>query len=254
LDILRNSILFGGLEAIVHNQNRQNPDLKLFEFGKTYSKIEAANYEEQMQLGFWMTGKFTQQSWNQLSKANDIYSMKNQLQKLFAMLGIQKYKTEEIEQSSNFEYGIKYLVGKNVIAESGAVNKSILTQFGIKNEVMFDYINWQVIEKLVAFQNIKYTELPKFPAVQRDLALLINEEITYAQVEKIAIEQTGALLKEVSLFDVYRDKKIGDGRKSYAISLMLQDDNKTLTDDKLEKVMSKLIQQFETQLQAEIRK
>jgi phenylalanyl-tRNA synthetase beta chain len=180
--------------------------------------------------------------------------MKNQLQKLFAMLGIQKYKTEEIEQSSNFEYGIKYLVGKNVIAESGAVNKTILTQFGIKNEVMFASINWQVIEKLVAFQNIKYTELPKFPAVQRDLALLINEEITYAQVEKIAIEQTSALLKEVSLFDVYRDKKIGDGRKSYAISLMLQDENKTLTDDKLEKVMSKLIQQFETQLQAEIRK
>ncbi|MEY2829747.1 MAG: hypothetical protein RIQ33_1605 [Bacteroidota bacterium] len=254
LDILRNNILMGGLEAIVHNQNRQNPDLKLFELGKIYSKVEAANYDEQMQLGIWMTGKFAPQSWHQSSQVNDIYILKNQLQKLFAMLGIQKYKTEEIEASNIFEYGIKYLDGKHVIAESGIVNKNILTQFNIKNEVMFAFINWEMVEKKAANKNIKYTELPKFPAVQRDLALLLNEEITYAQVEKIAKEQTGSLLKEISLFDIYRDKKIGEGRKSYAISLVLQDETKTLTDDKLEKQMSKLIQQFETQLQAEIRK
>ncbi|MEY4877512.1 MAG: hypothetical protein RL708_2662, partial [Bacteroidota bacterium] len=254
LDVLRNNLLFGGLEAIQHNQNRQNADLKLFEFGKSYTTINAGNYEEQMHLCFWMTGKFAEQNWNQTSKLNDIYSLKNQLQKLFAMLGIQKIKTEEIENASVFEYGIKYTNGKETIAESGSVHPSILKQFDIRNEVMYASINWQTIEKIVASQKIKYTELPKFPAVQRDLALLLNEEITYAQVEKIAKEQTGAMLKEVSLFDVYRDKKIGEGRKSYAISLTLQDESKTLTDDKVEKLMSKLIQQFEQQLQAEIRK
>ncbi|MFM2048930.1 MAG: hypothetical protein RI955_1478 [Bacteroidota bacterium] len=254
LDVLRNNLLFGGLEAIQHNQNRQNADLKLFEFGKSYATINAGNYEEQMHLCFWMTGKFAEQNWNQTSKLNDIYSLKNQLQKLFAMLGIQKIKTEEIENASVFEYGIKYTNGKETIAESGSVHPSILKQFDIRNEVMYASINWQTIEKIVASQKIKYIELPKFPAVQRDLALLLNEEITYAQVEKIAKEQTGAMLKEVSLFDVYRDKKIGEGRKSYAISLTLQDESKTLTDDKVEKVMSKLIQQFEQQLQAEIRK
>jgi phenylalanyl-tRNA synthetase beta chain len=254
LDVLRNNLLFGGLEAIQHNQNRQNADLKLFEFGKSYTTINAGNYEEQMHLCFWMTGKFAEQNWNQTSKSNDIYSLKNQLQKLFAMLGIQKIKTEEIENASVFEYGIKYTNGKETIAESGSVHPSILKNFDIRNEVMYASINWQTIEKIVASQKIKYTELPKFPAVQRDLALLLNEEITYAQVEKIAKEQTGVMLKEVSLFDVYRDKKIGEGRKSYAISLTLQDESKTLTDDKVEKVMSKLIQQFEQQLQAEIRK
>jgi phenylalanyl-tRNA synthetase beta chain len=254
LDVLRNNLLFGGLEAIQHNQNRQNADLKLFEFGKSYATISAGNYEEQMHLCFWMTGKFASQSWNQTSKANDIFSLKNQLQKLFAMLGIQKIKTEEIENSSVFEYGIKYTNGKETIAESGSIHSSILKQFDIRNEVMYASINWQVIEKIMASQKIKYTELPKFPAVQRDLALLLNEEITYAQVEKIAKEQTGAMLKEVSLFDIYRDKKIGEGKKSYAISLTLQDESKTLTDDRVEKTMSKLIQQFEQQLQAEIRK
>ncbi|MFM2224864.1 MAG: hypothetical protein RJA07_1066 [Bacteroidota bacterium] len=254
LDVLRNNLLFGGLEVIQHNQNRQNADLKLFEFGKSYTTINAGNYEEQMHLCFWMTGKFAEQNWNQTSKANDIYSLKNQLQKLFTMLGIQKIKTEEIENASVFEYGIKYTNGKETIAESGSVQPSILKQFDIRNEVMYASINWQTIEKIVASQKIKYTELPKFPAVQRDLALLLNEEITYAQVEKIAKEQTGAMLKEVSLFDVYRDKKIGEGRKSYAISLTMQDESKTLTDDRVEKAMSKLIQQFEQQLQAEIRK
>ncbi|MEN9522283.1 MAG: hypothetical protein RL065_660 [Bacteroidota bacterium] len=254
LDVLRNNLLFGGLEAINHNQNRQNADLKLFEFGKSYTTISAGNYEEQMHLCFWMTGKFASQNWNQSAKPNDIFSLKNQLQKLFAMLGIQKTKTEEIENSAIFEYGIKYSIGKEIIAESGSIHPNILKQFDVKNDVMYASINWQVVEKAMYTNKIKYTELPKFPIVQRDLALLLNEEISYAQIEKIAKEQTGTLLKEVSLFDIYRDKKIGEGKKSYAISLALQDESKTLTDERVEKTMSKLIQQFEQQLQAEIRK
>ena len=141
-----------------------------------------------------------------------------------------------------------------MLAEIGMVSRTILKQFDIRNGVAYAKINWNKVENAVQQSKVQYKELSKFPAVKRDLAMLINEQIEYAQIENIAKQQMGDLLKGISLFDIYRDKKIGEDKKSYAISLTLQDEGKTLTDDKLEKMMSKLIQQLETQLQAEIRK
>ena len=254
LDVLRNDLLFGGLEAIAHNQNRQNADLKLFEFGKIYSKKSAEKYSEQQQLCMWMTGKFTEKSWNQSAVENDIYALKAASQKLLSKLGIKIDKVEEAVNEGCFDYCLKFSSQKNVLAEIGMVSRTILKQFDIRNGVAYAKINWNKVENAVQQSKVQYKELSKFPAVKRDLAMLINEQIEYAQIENIAKQQMGDLLKGISLFDIYRDKKIGEDKKSYAISLTLQDEGKTLTDDKLEKMMSKLIQQLETQLQAEIRK
>ena len=254
LDVLRNDLLYGGLEAIAHNQNRQNADLKLFEFGKIYSKKSAEKYSEQQQLCMWMTGKFTEKSWNQSAVENDIYALKAASQKLLSKLGIKIDKVEEAVNEGCFDYYLKFSSQKNVLAEIGMVSRTILKQFDIRNGVAYAKINWNKVENAVQQSKVQYKELSKFPAVKRDLAMLINEQIEYAQIENIAKQQMGDLLKGISLFDIYRDKKIGEDKKSYAISLTLQDEGKTLTDDKLEKMMSKLIQQLETQLQAEIRK
>ena len=254
LDVLRNDLLFGGLEAIAHNQNRQNADLKLFEFGKIYSKKSAEKYSEQQQLCMWMTGKFTEKSWNQSAVENDIYALKAASQKLLSNLGIAIDKVEEISNEGRFDFGLQYFLQKNLIAEIGNINQKILKQFDIRNAVAYAKINWNKVENAVQQSKVQYKELSKFPAVKRDLAMLINEQIEYAQIENIAKQQMGDLLKGISLFDIYRDKKIGEDKKSYAISLTLQDEGKTLTDDKLEKMMSKLIAQLEMQLGAEIRK
>ena len=254
LDVMRNDLLFGGLEAIAHNQNRQNADLKLFELGKIYTKKSAEKYSEQQQLCVWMTGKFAEKNWHQSAVENDIYALKAATQKLLSNLGIAIDKVEEISSEGYFDFGLKYFSQKNLIAEIGIINQKILKQFDIRNAVAYAKINWNKVENAVQQSKVQYKELSKFPAVKRDLAMLINEQIQYSQIENIAKQQMGDLLKGISLFDIYRDKKIGEDKKSYAISLTLQDEGKTLTDDKLEKMMSKLIAQLETQLGAEIRK
>lgn len=230
LDVLRQSMLFSGLEAISYNKNRKNHDLKLYEFGKTYHKVED-KYIENQHLILIATGRKEPEGWNSDSTAINYYDMKGIVEGLVKRLGI---KPQDIKVES--------------------VKKSILKHFDINSEVFYADINWDKVIKASKNINIKYKEVPKFPEVRRDLALVINKEITFAELEKLSYQTERTLLKSVNIFDVYEGDKIEAGKKSYALSFILQDEEKTLTDKQIDKTMTKLMEAFEKNLQAIIRK
>ena len=230
LDAMRQSMLFSGLEAIAYNKNRRNHDLKFYEFGKTYHKKED-RYIETQHLALFITGRKNPESWNTDNSLADFYQLKGYVESLFKRLGIRNL---------------------NINIES--VKKSILKHFDINSEVFYADINWDKVIKASSNNTVKYKEVPKFPEVRRDLALVINKEITYQQIEELATKTERNLLKSINLFDVYEGDKIEAGKKSYAVSFILQDDEKTLTDKQIDKVMERLMEAFEKNLQAVIRK
>ena len=250
LATLRQSLLFSGLEAISYNINRKNADLKLFEFGKTYHNY-LAGYEEKKHLALYLSGNRNQENWTNAQKPSDFFMFKGYADGLLSRLGIQK--TQNVPVTSDvFSEGIAISVGTEIVVELGIVKKSILKHFGIKQEVFFADFNWALILKLISAK-IKYTEIPKYPEVRRDLALLINENVTYDSIYNIARQTEKTLLKDINLFDVYEGKNLPEGKKSYALSFTIQDNSKTLTDVQIDKIMSKLQHNFENELGASLR-
>ena len=250
LATLRQSLLFSGLEAISYNINRKNADLKLFEFGKTYHNY-LAGYEEKKHLALYLSGNRNQENWTNAQKPSDFFMFKGYADGLLSRLGIQK--TQNVPVTSDvFSEGISISVGTEIVVELGIVKKSILKHFGIKQEVFFADFNWALILKLISAK-IKYTEIPKYPEVRRDLALLINENVTYDSIYNIARQTEKTLLKDINLFDVYEGKNLPEGKKSYALSFTIQDNSKTLTDVQIDKIMSKLQHNFENELGASLR-
>lgn len=250
LATLRQSLLFSGLEAISYNINRKNADLKLFEFGKTYHNY-LAGYEEKKHLALYLSGNRNQENWTNAQKPSNFFLFKGYVDGILARLGIQK--TQNVPVTSDvFSEGIAISVGTEIVVELGIVKKSILKHFGIKQEVFFADFNWALILKLISAK-IKYTEIPKYPEVRRDLALLINENVTYDSIYNIARQTEKALLKDINLFDVYEGKNLPEGKKSYALSFTIQDNSKTLTDVQIDKIMSKLQHNFENELGASLR-
>ena len=250
LATMRQSLLFSGLEAISHNINRKNADLKLFEFGKTYHNLPSG-YEERKHLTLFLSGNRNQESWSSAQKPSDFFLFKGYANAILARLGIQK--TQNLPVTSDiFSEGIAIGFGQEMIVELGVVKKSILKNFGIKQEVFFADFNWALIIKLIATK-IKYTDIPKYPEVRRDLALLIDQNITYDSIYSIAKQTEKTLLKDINLFDVYEGQNLPEGKKSYALSFIIQDNSKTLTDAQIDKIMSKLKNNFETELGASLR-
>ncbi|MFV8360812.1 phenylalanine--tRNA ligase subunit beta [Flavobacterium sp. LS1P3] len=250
LATMRQSLLFSGLEAISYNINRKNADLKLFEFGKTYHNY-LAGYEEKKHLTLFLSGNRNQENWTSAQKPSDFFLFKGYVNGILSRLGIQK--TQNIPVTSDvFSEGIAISVGTEILVELGVVKKSILKHFGIKQEVFFADFNWALILKLISTK-IKYTEIPKYPEVRRDLALLIDQNVTYDSIYNIARQTEKALLKDINLFDVYEGKNLPEGKKSYALSFTIQDSSKTLTDTQIDKIMSKLQNNFETELGASLR-
>lgn len=250
LATLRQSLLFSGLEAISYNINRKNADLKLFEFGKTYHNY-LAGYEEKKHLALYLSGNRNQENWTNAQKPSNFFLFKGYVDGILARLGIQK--TQNVPVISDvFSEGIAISVGTEIVVELGIVKKSILKHFGIKQEVFFADFNWALILKLISAK-IKYTEIPKYPEVRRDLALLINENVTYDSIYNIARQTEKTLLKDINLFDVYEGKNLPEGKKSYALSFTIQDNSKTLTDVQIDKIMSKLQHNFENELGASLR-
>ncbi|WP_456424343.1 phenylalanine--tRNA ligase subunit beta [Lutibacter sp.] len=251
LGVMRQSLLFSGLESIIYNINRKNNSLKFFEFGKTYHKFESG-YSEQKHLTLFITGKRTKDSWNITQKKSDFFYLKGIVTALLQRLGIQKTKTT-LTKNDVFSEGITLSLGKTKLVDLGVVNYTILKEFGIKQEVLYADFNWENILKVGGKSKVKVSELSKFQAVKRDFALLVDEKVTFSEIYNLAFQAEKKLLKEVDLFDVYEGDKLEKGKKSYAVSFLIQDKNKTLNDKQIDKIMQKLQQTFEKNIGAILR-
>ncbi len=251
LGVMRQSLLFSGLESVIYNINRKNSSLKFFEFGKTYHKFESG-YSEQKHLTLFISGNRNKDRWNLTQKPTDFFYLKGIVQTLLQRLGITNLKTTPTK-SDVFSEGITLSLGKTKLVDLGVVKRGVLKEFNIKQEVFFADFNWDNILKLGGKTKIKVTELPKFPEVKRDFALLVDKEVTFNEIYNLAFQAERKLLKEVDLFDVYEGDKLAENKKSYAISFILQDTNKTLNDKQIEKIMQKLQHTFEKNVGASLR-
>ena len=251
LKVMRQSLLFSGLESIAYNINRKNNSLKFFEFGKTYHKYESG-YEEQKHLTLFVTGNRVKDTWTLENKPSDFFYLKGVLTSLFERIGLANLKTTPVK-SDLFSEGLTLSLGKTKLVDFGVVKRAILKEFSIKQEVVFADIKWDVILPLVGNKKIKVSDLAKFPAVKRDLALLLDEKVEFKDLYNLAFQAERKLLKEVDLFDVYEGKNLPEGKKSYAVSFVLQDEDKTLNDKQIDKIMQKLQQTFEKNVGAELR-
>ena len=251
LKVLRQSMLFSGLESVSYNINRKNNSLKFYEFGKTYHQFNE-KYQEDKHLTLFLTGSRTVESWSNKDRIVDFFYLKGIVNNILGRLGVGVLKSSPTKQDI-FSEGITLSLGKMKLVDLGVVKGSLLKEFGIKQNVLFADFNWDTILKLTGNTNVKVVDLPKFPSVKRDLALLLDAKIEFKEIYNLAFQSEKFLLKEVDLFDVYEGDKLPDGKKSYAVSFLIQDESKTLTDKQIDKVMQKLQQTFEKNLQAVLR-
>ena len=251
LKVMRQSLLFSGLESISYNLNRKNNSLKLYEFGKTYHKYEKG-YQEDKHLTIFVSGARTKDSWTSLTQNSEFFYLKGIVMSILERIGVTNIKTSPVK-SDVFSEGIVLSLGKNKLVEFGVIKKKILKEFGIKQEVLFADFDWTSILSISGKKKIKVSMLPKFPSVKRDLALLLDEKITFKEIYDLAFQSERNLLKDLGLFDVYEGDKLPEGKKSYAVSFVLQDNNKTLEDRQIDKIMQKLQQSFEKNLGAVLR-
>lgn len=251
LNVMRQSLLFSGLESVIYNINRKNNSIKFYEFGKTYHKY-SNGYQEQKHLSVFVSGNVNKERWNTKVRISDFFYLKGIINSIFERVGIKNVKTTPVKNDI-FSEGISLSLGKVKLADLGVVKKSILKEFGIKQEVLYTDINWDNLMKVGGKSTIKISELPKFPAVKRDFALLVDKTVTFKEIYNLAFQTEKHLLKEVDLFDVYEGDKLEEGKKSYAVSFLLQDSNKTLTDKHIDKIMQKLQITFEKNVGASLR-
>ena len=263
LNVMRASLLFGGLECIQHNANRKNADLRFFEFGNCYhfnaekknpEKVLAA-YSEELHLGLWLTGKYISNSWAHPDMNSSVYELKAYVLNIFSRLGV-NLGAMVFGNLSDDIYSVAISIhtrGGKLVATFGVLSKKLQKAFDIDNEVYYADINWKELMKAIKGKKVTYTEISKFPAVKRDLALLIDKKVQFAEIEKIAYETDKKLLKSVELFDVYEGKNLEAGKKSYAVSFVLQDENATLNDKQIDKLMQKLITNLQNKLDAKLR-
>jgi phenylalanyl-tRNA synthetase beta chain len=261
LNVLRQSLLYGGLSSIAWNINRQNYDLKLYEFGncyfftgRTHSTRSVDSYSEKIDLDIFISGNRGTHSWNQPPVATDFFYLKSFVEMVMKRLGIDPDHLVINDTSRKYySESISYLNNDQMVAEMGIISKNILKQFDIEQEVYYGHVEWDTLVKLISINSIRYRELPKYPSVRRDLALLVDNNIKFNRIRDLAFRTEKNLLKKVGLFDVYESETLGQNKKSYAVSFILQDESKTLTDKYIDKVMNNFIRVFERELDAQIR-
>ncbi len=251
LGVMRQSLLFSGLEAAAYNINRKRADLKLFEFGKTYHDFNG-NREELKHLTLLVTGSRTVEAWNGLNKTSDFFYLKGVVTSVLQRLGIANCKEQPVKDDVISE-GVTMSLGKMNLVSIGLVKKPVLKHFDIAQPVLYSDFYWDNILEVVKRNSITFNDLPKYPEVRRDFALLLDEAVTFESIYNIARQCERKLLKDINLFDVYQGKNLPKGKKSYAVSFILQDEHKTLTDKQIDKIMSNLQQNFEKELGAELR-
>ena len=253
LNVMRSDMLHSGLESIAYNVNRKNSDLKLFEIGKTYhlSGEEKSPYREEKVLALFISGNMYPENPYHLTHSADFAYLKSVLTQIFSKCGLQGIKTRE-SSLGTLEYGLQFTLNNQVVAEAGLVSKKERKAFDLSQPVFYAGIQWDVLVKGYARQKTEFKELSKFPSVRRDLALLIDKQVNYAQIEELAYATEKKWLSDVNLFDIYESEKLGH-KKSYAVSFTLQNKEATLTDKQIDSVMEKLIQGYKEKLGAELR-
>lgn len=252
LGVLRKSLLFGILENIQYNQNRQQNSLKVFEFGKTYQKLDKG-FNESKKLIIAITGRKHIERWNSGNEQVDYFSLKGYLDALFSRLGLLKHCTFDLINSEYFTDGQSIKIQGKLVAELGILNPKLQKQFDLKQAVYISVIQWDTVIELLKLNSIKYQEIPKTFAVRRDFSLLLNKEISFDQISQSAKKVEKKLLKSVELFDVYEGKNLEEGKKSYAVSFHFQDNEATLTDHSVDQIMEKIRKSLETEVGAQLR-
>ncbi|MDX5438614.1 MAG: phenylalanine--tRNA ligase subunit beta, partial [Pontibacter sp.] len=252
LDVLRKSMVFSGLEVLRRNINRRQRDLKLFELGKVYEKLEG-DYKESRRLSLYMVGNLSAESWKQPSVKAAFHDLAGVVQNVLRKLNAGDFEVQNLEGNQYMSKGIAYVKNGTVVAELGVLDTGVTRFMEVKEQVWYAELNWDYLlkkykDKLVA------EELPKFPEVRRDLSLVLDKNVTFDQVKQVAFRVERKLLQDVNVFDVYEGDKIEAGKKAYALSFTLQDRQQTLTDKVIDSTMNRLMQQFEKQLGAFIRK
>ncbi len=251
LSVLRQSMLFNGLEAVSFNTNRRNHNLKLFEFGKTYHKLNTLR-EEHKHLSLIITGNRTEDSWAIANRKSDFFYFKSIVENVLVRLGIE-VTDSGVAENKIFTEGVVLRAKKRNLVEFGTIQKTILRMFDLKHEVLYADFNWDNIKDLAGKKEIVFKEIPKYPEVKRDFALLLDNAVTYREVYELAQQTERKYLKDMSLFDVYTGSSLQKGKKSYAISFTLRDEKNTLTDKQIDKIMKNLQQRYEQVLKAELR-
>jgi phenylalanyl-tRNA synthetase beta chain len=252
LGIMRKSLLFGILENLQYNQNRQQSNLKVFEFGKTYQKFEKG-YSESKQLILAISGRKHLERWNSGNEQVDYFSLKGYVDALFTRLGLMRHISFDSMKSDYYSEGQTLKIQGKLVGELGVLNSTLLKQFDLKQPVYAAIIQWDTVVDLLKLNAIKYQEIPKTFAVRRDFSLLLNKEITFDQVAQSAKKVEKKLLKSVELFDVYQGKNLEEGKKSYAVSFHFQDNESTLTDHTVDQIMDKIKKSLETEISAQLR-
>ena len=263
LNVMRQTLLFGGLESVQHNVNRKRGNLRFFEFGNVYTfDPEKENlddpmqaYKEQYHAALWITGKRVEGSWAHANEDSNFYELSAYVENILRRIGVKPGMiVRKKSESDIFSAGltIENRGGKKLI-EMGIIAKKLQKQFGLDAPVFYAELNWTALMKVIKKNEVLYTEVPKFPAVSRDLALLVDNSVEFAQIEQIARQTEKKLLKKVELFDVYEGDKLPAGKKSYAVNFILQDEEKTMGDKQIEAIMNKLIANIKKQLGAELR-
>ncbi|MDR0544942.1 MAG: phenylalanine--tRNA ligase subunit beta [Odoribacteraceae bacterium] len=261
LNAMRQSLLFGGLENIAYNVNRKNANLKLFEFGKAYSfhqnrlaENPLEQYREEERLALFITGNKRPVSWNAPGEKTDFFYLKGYCEMILARLGLNIDEMDVADAANDlFREGARYAIKGEPMFALGIVNKMPLKRTDLQQEVFYAEFAWENILQRTLGRDLTYSPVPRFPSVKRDLALLLDEQTTFKEVRDLAFATARSLLKSVTLFDVYEGKQLGDGKKSYAVSFALLDEEQTLTDAQIDKVMSRLINAYKQHLNADIR-
>lgn len=261
LNAMRQSLIFGGLNSVIWNINRQCFDLKFYEFGNCYYRSKPPNpvpmaddFEERTSLDLFITGKTGKENWNHKTNPTDFFRIKSATEMVLTRLGINISSLKNSESTKGyFAESITYINNNRLVAEAGRVSKTYLARFDIGQDVFYSHIEWNHIMKMIRHNVISYNELPKYPSVRRDLAILLDKGTRFGQIREIAFKTEKSILREVGLFDVYESDSLGPNKKSYAISFLLRDDLRTLTDKNIDKVMNNLIRAFENELGAKIR-
>ncbi len=252
LDVMRQTLIFSSLEVVAHNQNRQNPDLRLFEFGKTYRKT-ANGYFENKRLLLVLTGNKSSEQWNASKEKTNFYTLKGIVNALLSRMGLQSFLNEKALNESLLEDGVELSLLKQNIGHMGWISAAMKKHFGIKQDVFIADLDWDgLLNSLKLNKNI-YKEIPKTFEVRRDFSLLLNKQITFNQIEELAKACDKKILRKIGLFDVYEGKNLEEGKKSYAVSFHFQDAEQTLKDQQVDQVMQKIRSELETKLGAELR-
>ena len=263
LNVMRQTLLYGGLESVAHNANRKNANLRFFEFGNVYTfdpeKNDQENpmqaYKEQYHLALWLTGKRVEGAWAHKDEDTSFYELSAYVENILRRIGLKTGMTVR-KKSDNPIYSAGIVIenrGGKKLVELGVLAKKLQKHFGIDNTVYYAEMNWTLLMKATKKNEVTFTEVPKFPAVSRDLALLVDNAVEFAQIDQVARQTEKKLLKKVELFDVYEGDKLPAGKKSYAVNFILQDEEKTMGDKQIDAIMQKLINNLKNQLKAELR-